>query len=85
VCDAEAQPLPHLPERPVRAPPSGNLQKFPRGLGQFMLSFLAEFDGAPLLRRSCSALCQALGGGEDMICSFDARRKGNLATPVRWR
>ena len=44
-----------------------------------------SLDGAPLLRRSCSALCLALRGGEDMICSFDARSKGNLATPVRWR
>lgn len=42
MCDAEAQPLSHLPERPVRAPPSGTLQKFPRRLGQFPLSFLAE-------------------------------------------
>ena len=33
---------PHLPERPVRAPPSGNLRKFPRGLSQFPLSFSAE-------------------------------------------
>jgi hypothetical protein len=37
-----------------------------------------SLDGAPLLRRSCSALCQALRGGEDMTWSFDARSKGQL-------
>jgi hypothetical protein len=35
-----------------------------------------SLDGAPLLRRSCSALCQALRGGEDMTWSFDARSNG---------
>jgi hypothetical protein len=35
-----------------------------------------SLDGAPLLRRSCSALCQALGGGGDLTWSFDARSKG---------
>jgi hypothetical protein len=35
-----------------------------------------SLDGAPLLRRSCSALCQALRGGEDKTWSFDARSKG---------
>ena len=36
-----------------------------------------SLDGAPLLRRSCSALCQALRGGEDMTCSFGARTRGS--------
>ena len=35
-----------------------------------------SLDWAPLLRRSCSALCQALRGREDMTWSFDARGKG---------
>ena len=38
-----------------------------------------SLDGAPLLRRSCSALCQALEGGGDMtLWSFDARSKGQV-------
>jgi len=36
-----------------------------------------SLDGAPLLRRSCSALCQALRGGEDMTWSFGARTRGS--------
>ena len=36
-----------------------------------------SLDGAPLLRRSCSALCQALRAGEDMTCSFDAHTRGS--------
>ena len=36
-----------------------------------------SLDGALLLRRSCSALCQALRGGEVMTCSFDARTRGS--------
>jgi len=35
-----------------------------------------SLDGAPLLRRSCPVLCQALRGGEDMTWSFNARSKG---------
>ena len=38
---------PHLPERPYRTQPGGSLQKFPRGLGQFPLSFLAESRWGP--------------------------------------
>ena len=36
------QSLPRLPERPVRAPPSGSLRTFLRGLGQFPLPISAE-------------------------------------------
>ena len=35
-----------------------------------------SLDGAPLLRRSCSALCQTLRGGKDMTWSLDARSEG---------
>ncbi len=35
-----------------------------------------SLDWAPLLRQSCSALCQALRGREDMTWLFDARSKG---------
>ena len=35
-----------------------------------------SLDGAPLLRRCCSAFCQTLGGGGDMTWSFGARSKG---------
>jgi hypothetical protein len=37
-----------------------------------------SLDGAPLLRRSCSALCQALMGGEDRTWSLEARSEGQF-------
>ena len=36
-----------LSERPFRTQPGGNLRKFPRGLGQFPLSFQAESRWVP--------------------------------------
>jgi hypothetical protein len=36
-----------------------------------------SLDEAPLLRRRCSALCQALRGGEVVTCSFAARIRGS--------
>ena len=39
----------HLSERPYRTQPGGSLRKFPRGLGQFPLSFLAESRWGPAL------------------------------------
>ena len=42
-----------------------------------------SLDGTPLLRRSCSALCQALSGGEDMTWSFDARNQGSTRLPPK--
>jgi hypothetical protein len=42
-----------------------------------------SLDGAPLLRRSCSALCQALRGGEDMTWSFGARTRGSTRLPPK--
>ncbi len=44
---AGAQLLSHLSERPIRAPLSGSLRKFPRGLSQFPLSFLADHRWVP--------------------------------------
>jgi hypothetical protein len=35
-----------------------------------------SLDWAPVLRQSCSALCQALRGREDITWLFDARSKG---------
>ncbi len=42
-----ALPLQRLPERPFRTLPGGSLRKFPRGLSQFPLSFLAKSRRAP--------------------------------------
>ena len=39
--------LPHLPQRPFRTLPGGTLRKFPRRLGQFPFSFLAESRWVP--------------------------------------
>ncbi|MDE3242055.1 MAG: hypothetical protein KGO52_04955 [Nitrospirota bacterium] len=39
--------LPRLSERPFWPLPGGNLRKFPRGLGQFPLSFLAKAQWVP--------------------------------------
>jgi hypothetical protein len=50
------QSRPHLPERPFRTQPGGNLRKFPRGLGQFPLSSPAEsrWGPAPPMKLLCS-------------------------------
>ena len=71
VCQKGSPPVrehsrPHLSERPFRTQPGGNLRKFPRGLGQFPLSFPPESRWGPapsmkLLR----SLAAGLAGREE--------------------
>jgi len=50
--------LPHLPQRPFRTLPGGTLRKFPRGLGQFPFSFLAESRWVPRFSGEVAPACR---------------------------
>jgi hypothetical protein len=76
---------PHLSARPFRIQPGGSRRKFPRGLGQFPLSFLAEsrWDPAPsvTLRRSLPGLRASVRKAG--LC-YAVARSGGTIHPIIW-
>jgi hypothetical protein len=90
---AGAQPLPRLPERPVRGPLSGSLRKFPRRLGQFPLSFTADprrvpappamsaLNPSPAPRSLLMWDCRAEPVSSEDICVRTTKRKRRFLSP----